>query len=46
MTRLGRVNQKIQDLNSGFESSVNEIKCSIDSKFNDINDHLKDISLI
>ena len=25
------------------ESSVNEIDCSIDSKFNDINDQLKDI---
>ena len=30
-------------MNAGFESSVNEIKCSIDSKFNDINDQLKDI---
>ena len=30
-------------MNAGFESSVNEIKCSIDSKFNDINNQLKDI---
>ena len=46
MTQLGGVKQEIQDLKVGFESSVNEIKCSIDNKFNDINDHLKDISLI
>ena len=43
MTRLGGVNQEIQDLKAGSESSVNEIKHSIDSKFNDINDQLKDI---
>ena len=43
MTQLGGVKQGIQDFKAGFESSVNEIKCSIDSKFNDINDQLKDI---
>ena len=43
MTRLGGVKQEIQDFKTGFESSVNEIKHSIDSKFNNINDHLKDI---
>ena len=43
MTRLGGVKQEIQDLKAGFESSVNEVKCSIDSKFNDINYQLKDI---
>ena len=42
MTQLGGVKQGIQDFKAGFESSVNEIKCSIDSKFNDINDRLKD----
>ena len=40
MTWLGGVKQKYK---AGLESSVNEIKCSIDSKFNDINDQLKDI---
>ena len=34
MTRLGGVKQEIQDLKTGFESSVNETKHSIDSKFN------------
>ena len=43
MTQLGGIKQEIQDLKAGFESSVNEIKHSIDSKFNDINDQLKDI---
>ena len=43
MTRLGGVKQEIQDLKAGFESSVNEIKHSIDTKFNYINDQLKDI---
>ena len=43
MTQLGGVKQEIQDLKAGFESSVNEIKHSIDSTFNDINDQLKDI---
>ena len=33
----------MQDLKAGFEFSFNEIKCSIDSKFDDINDQLKDI---
>ena len=44
MTQLGGIKQGIQDLKAGFESSVNEIKHSIDSKFNDINDQLKDIN--
>ena len=43
MTQLGGIKQGIQDLKAGFESSVNEIKHSIDSKFNDINDQMKDI---
>ena len=43
MTQLGGIKQEIQDLKAGFESSVNEIKHSIDSKFNDINDQMKDI---
>ena len=43
MTWLGGVKQEMQDLKDGFESSVNEIKCSIDSKFDKINDQLKDI---
>ena len=42
MTRLGGVKQEIQGLKDGFECSVNEVKCSIDSKFDDINDQLKD----
>ena len=33
MTRLGGVKQERQDLKAGFESSVNEIKHGIDSKF-------------
>ena len=33
MTRLGDVKQEIQDLKPGLESSVNEIKHGIDSKF-------------
>ena len=45
MTRLGGVKQKIEDLKAGFESPVNEIKCSIGSKFNDINDQLKERTL-
>ena len=43
--RLGGVKQEMQDLKAGFESSVNEIKCSIDSKFDYINDLLKDIKV-
>ena len=43
MTWLGGVKQETQNFQAGFESSVNEIKCSIDSKFNYINDQLKDI---
>ena len=38
MTRLGGVKQEIQDLKADFESSVNEVKCSTDGKFNDITD--------
>ena len=43
ITWLSGVKQEIQDLNGGFESSVNLNKCSINSKFNDINNQLKDI---
>ena len=43
ITWLGGVKQEIQDLNGGFEFSVNLNKCSINSKFNDINNQLKDI---
>ena len=43
ITWLGGVKQEIQDLNGGFESSVNLSKFSINSKFNDINNQLKDI---
>ena len=39
---MGSVKQEVQDLKAGFESSVNEIKCSIDGKFNYIDDQLKD----
>ena len=39
---LGGVKQEIKDLKAGFESSFNEIKHSADSKFNGINDQLKD----
>ena len=42
-TQLGSVKQEIKDFKAGFESWFNEIKHSIDSKFSDINDHLKDI---
>ena len=35
--------QEIQDLKSGFESSINQVKVSIDGKFNEINLQLKDI---
>ena len=43
MTQLGDGKQEIQDLRAGFHSSVNEIKCSIDSKFNYINVQFEDI---
>ena len=39
---MGSVKQEVRDLKAGFESSVNEIKCSIDRKFNYIDDQLKD----
>ena len=40
---MGSVKQEAQDLKAGFEFSVNEIKCSINGKFNYIDDQLKDI---
>ena len=35
--------QEIQDLKSVFESSINQVKVSIDGKFSEINLQLKDI---
>ena len=35
--------QEIQDLKPGFESSVNQVKVSIDGKISEINLQLKDI---
>ena len=43
ITRLGGVKQEIQDLKSGFESLINQVKVSIDVKFSEINLQLKDI---
>ena len=43
ITQLGGVKQEIQDLNSGFESSINQVKVTIDGKFNKINLQLKGI---
>ena len=43
ITQLGGVKQEIQDLNSGFESPINQVKVTIDGKFNEINLQLKDI---
>ena len=43
ITRLGDVKQEIQDLKPGFESSVNQVKVSIDGKISEINLQLKDI---
>ena len=43
ITRLGGVKQEIQDLKSGFESLINQVKASIDGKFSEINLQLKDI---
>ena len=43
ITRLGGVKQEIQDLKSGLESSINEVKVIIDGKFSEINSQLKDI---
>ena len=43
ITRLGGVKQEIQDLKSVFESSINQVKVSIDGKFSEINLQLKDI---
>ena len=43
ITRLGGMKQEIQDLKSGFESSINQVKVSTDGKFNEINLQLKDI---
>ena len=42
MTRLEGVKQEMQDLEAGFESLVNDTKYTINSKFNNINDQLKD----
>ena len=43
ITRLGGVKQEIQDLKSGFESSINQVKVGIYGKFSEINLQLKDI---
>ena len=43
ITRLGGVKQEIQDLKSVSDSSVNQVKVSIDGKFSEINLQLKDI---
>ena len=43
ITRLGGVKQEIQDLKSVSDSSINQIKVSIDGKFSKINLRLKDI---
>ena len=43
ITRLGGVKQEIQDLKSGLESSINEVKVIIDGKFSEINSQLRDI---
>ena len=43
ITQLGGVKQEIQDLKSGFESSINQVKVSIGGKFSEINLQLKDI---
>ena len=45
ITRLGGVKQEIQDLKSGLESSINEVKVIIDGKFSEINSQLKDIKV-
>ena len=37
ITRLGGMKQKNQDLNSGIEYSINQIKVSIDGKLSEIN---------
>ena len=42
-TRLSGMTQKIQDLKSGFEYLINQIKVNIDVKFSEINLQLKDI---
>ena len=43
ITQLGGVKQEIQDLKSGYESSMNQVKVSIDDIFGEINLQLKDI---
>ena len=43
ITQLDGVKHEIQDLKSVFESSINQIKVSIDGKFSKINLRLKDI---
>ena len=42
-TRLGGTKQEIQDLKSGFEYLINQIKVNIDVKFSEINVQLEDI---
>ena len=37
ITQLGGVKQEIQDLKSGSESLINQVKVSIDGKFSEIN---------
>ena len=37
ITWLGGVKQEIQDLKSGFESSIIQVKVSTDGKFSEIN---------
>ena len=43
ITQLGGVKQEIQDFKSGYESSMNQVKVSIDDIFGEINLQLKDI---
>ena len=43
ISRLSGVKQESHDLKSGFESSINQVKVSIDGKFSEINLQLKDI---
>ena len=43
ITQLDGVKHEIQDLKSVFESSINQVKVSIDGKFSEINLRLKDI---
>ena len=36
ITRLRGMKQETQDLKSGFESSINQVKASIDAKFSEL----------